>query len=517
MTRWTEHVKGFAQEYGLSYGCAMTNALCKSSYREHYPKAAKEPKAAREPKAAKEPKEPKEKKVRQKVKEEQEIIFSQAAKDMMKGDIEFFTEMASSPEHLDALINDPTIYYQGPEMKAFTQAAVLDNWARSSRSKNPKQVLFPASQAFIPLEENIPSELVLKNISIQKPKRTQPKPMPRGIITRQPHTRKPVKEWIRDRRKELKQLSTFDLYEKLKSLGLSMDEWGFKPLPENLSAKDDEETRRGCINDIINEEGLALYGDFEPIRTNITVAPKPRGKSVPKKPDQKPKSKKSDISEENYKQAIVDLDEMTKIEQRKAAPIKSRRTSIPDFEGSLKEKVAFRKTASVKDRVAERKKNANRFIPMEEAYPDVVSKNITINRNVRKPISFIPMEESYPDVVSKNITITKPKPKRKPRPPPRGTTKKQEDHDYNVSMFAQYFPEDEAFIEENVDKSKSQLKPLAAKYKVDPNEEFLFMAILKARRRSGKGLMLKSRAENAGGLAHIYPLSRNRILKLMRE
>jgi len=546
MTRWTEHVKGFAQEYGLSYGCAMTNALCKSSYREHYPKTAKEPKAA---KAAKEPKE---KKVRQK----KEVIFSQAAQDMMKGDIEFFTEMASSPEHLDALINDPTIYYQGPEMKAFTQAAVLDNWARQGRerglmaaedrpSKNPKQVLFPASQAFIPLEEAIPNEIVSKNIMIQKPKRTQPKLKPRGA-------RKPVKEWIRDRRKELKALTTQDLYDQLNDKGLYIEPYPYGKLP-NLSAEEDDKVRRTSINDIINEEGFELYNDFEAIRTMITTKPTPR-KRVPKvtaeeamfemmreempdvpkmprggrvqrmprlkKPTQAPKSKKADISQENYKAAVVDLDEMTKIQERKAAPVKARRTSIPDFEGSLKERVAFRKTASLKDRVAERKKNASRFTPMEEAYPDVVSKNIMINRNVRRPISFTPMEEAYPDVVSKNITITKPKPKRKPRPPPKGTTKKQEEHDYNVSMFAQYFPEDEAFIEANVDKSNSQLKPLAVKYGVDPKEEFLFMALLKARKYNptfkGKGL-LRSRAEDAGGLTHIYPLSRGRILKLMRE
>jgi len=457
MTRWTEHVKGFAQEYGLSYGCAMTNALCKSSYRQHYPKAAKEPKAA---KAAKEPKE---KKVRQK----KEVIFSQAAQDMMKGDIEFFTEMASSPEHLDALINDPTIYYQGPEMKAFTQAAVLDNWARQGRerglmaaedrpSKNPKQVLFPASQAFIPLEEAIPNEIVSKNIMIQKPKRTQPKLKPRV---------KKVQAFI--------------------------------PLEEAIPT--------------------------EIVSKNITITKpkKKKPKPVPRKrvPMVTAEEAMFELLREEMPD-VVDLDEMTKIQERKAAPVKSRRTSIPDFEGSLKERVAFRKTASLKDRVAERKKNASRFTPMEEAYPDVVSKNITINRKVRRPISFTPMEEAYPDVVSKNITITKPKPKRKPRPPPKGTTKKQEEHDYNVSMFAQYFPEDEAFIEANVDKSNSQLKPLAVKYGVDPKEEFLFMALLKARKYNptfkGKGL-LRSRAEDAGGLTHIYPLSRGRILKLMRE
>jgi hypothetical protein len=279
-------------------------------------------------------------------------------------------------------------------------------------------------------------------------------------------------------------------------------------------------TPRGAkrVSKVTAEEAM-----FEMLREEMPDVPKMRrggrGPRMPrlKKPTQAPKSKKADISQENYKAAVVDLDEMTKIQERKAAPVKPRRTSIPDFEGSLKERVAFRKTASLKDRVAERKKNASRFTPMEEAYPDVVSKNIKI----KKPISFTPMEEAYPDVVSKNITITKPKPKRKPRAPPKGTTKKQEEHDYNVSMFAQYFPEDEAFIEENVDKSKSQLKPLALKYKVDPNEEFLFMAILKARKRNptlkGKGLLLRSRAEDAGGLTHIYPLSRNRILKLMRQ
>jgi hypothetical protein len=60
MTRWTEHVKGFAQEYGLSYGCAMTNPLCKSSYAQQYPKAAKEPK---------------EKKVRQKKEKESQAFI----------------------------------------------------------------------------------------------------------------------------------------------------------------------------------------------------------------------------------------------------------------------------------------------------------------------------------------------------------------------------------------------------------------------------------------------------------
>jgi len=332
MTRWTEHVKGFAQEYGLSYGCAMTNALCKSSYREHYPKAAKEPKA-KEPKA-KAAKEPKEKKVRQKkVKEEQEIIFSQAAIDMMKGDIEFFTEMASSPAHLDALLNDPTVYYQGPEMKAFTRAAVIDNWAGQGQEmqlmaaedhyeKNPRRVLVPGSQAFIPLEEApvvkkkqpkltptkgkkvqsfvrmeeaIPTEIVSKNITIKKPKKIHSKPKPRKRVS-------------------------------------------------------------------------AEEAAFEMIREQMPNVPNVR---VPKKPSKKPKSK---ISQENYKRA-VDLDELNKIEERKVAPAKPRTKSLPDFEGTVQEKVAKRKTATLKEMVAQRKKKPVSFIPMEEAFPtEIVSK-----------------------------------------------------------------------------------------------------------------------------------------------
>jgi len=441
MTRWTEHVKSFAKEHDLSYGCAMTNPLCKSSYHQQYPKAVK----------SKEPKEPKAKEPKAKKAREKEIIFSQAAKDMMKGDIEFFTEMASSPDHLDALLNDPTIYFQGPEMKAFTRAAVLDNWAGQGRerqlmaaedrpSKNPKQVLFPASQAFIPLEE---APDLVSNIMIKKPKKKLPKPVPR------------------------------------------------KRVPK-----------------VTAEEAM-----FEMLREEMPDVPR-----QPVKPKPKPKSKKLDISKQNYKSIMVDLDEMNKIEERKLSPVKFRTITPPDFEGTVKERVAKRKTAAVKEKVAERKRILAQFIPLEETYPDIVPKKLKIKRPI------IPLEEAYPDIVPKNITITKPKPKRKPRAPPKGITKKQEEHDYNVSMFAQYFPEDEAFIEANVDKSKSQLKPLAVKYKVDPNEEFLFMALLKARKRDpslkGKGIgrgILKTRAEDTGGLTHIYPLSRGHILKLMRE
>ena len=42
MTKWTDHVKGFAQEYKMSYGCAMSDPLCKSSYASHYPKKESE-------------------------------------------------------------------------------------------------------------------------------------------------------------------------------------------------------------------------------------------------------------------------------------------------------------------------------------------------------------------------------------------------------------------------------------------------------------------------------------------
>ena len=122
---------------------------------------------------------------------------------------------------------------------------------------------------------------------------------------------------------------------------------------------------------------------------------------------------------------------------------------------------------------------------------------------------------------AEDFDAPKPKPKRKPRAPPKGITAKQEEHNHKVSMFAQYFPEDEAFIEENVDKPKSQLKLLAKKYDVDPKEEFPFMAILKARKRNpemkGKGIMAMNTVEDANGLTHVYPLSRGRILQMCRE
>jgi len=145
--KWTDFVKDYAKKENTTYGCALTDARIKDAY-----KLFKEEYEPKEPK--KEPKKSKEPKSRQK----EEVVFSQDAKDMMKGDIEFFVEMASSPEHLDQLLNDPTVYYQGPEMKAYTRNAVLKRW----------------NQKFVPMEEAIPTEIVLKKITIQKPK---PKPI----------------------------------------------------------------------------------------------------------------------------------------------------------------------------------------------------------------------------------------------------------------------------------------------------------------------------------------------------
>jgi len=122
---------------------------------------------------------------------------------------------------------------------------------------------------------------------------------------------------------------------------------------------------------------------------------------------------------------------------------------------------------------------------------------------------------------AEDFDAPKPKPKRKPRAPPKGTSKKQEEHNYQVSMFAQYFPEDEEFIEENVDKSGPQLKALAKKYKVDPKEEFLFMAILKARKNNpemkGKGMYVMNSVEDTNGLTHVYRLSNGHIIKMCYE
>jgi len=37
MTAWTEHIKSFAKEHNMSYGCALSNPACSASYREKRP------------------------------------------------------------------------------------------------------------------------------------------------------------------------------------------------------------------------------------------------------------------------------------------------------------------------------------------------------------------------------------------------------------------------------------------------------------------------------------------------
>lgn len=169
-------------------------------------------------------------------------------------------------------------------------------------------------------------------------------PKPKNIIVKPAEpkpdakfTRKPVKEWIRDRRNELRELSTEDLYKTLLNLGLYIDFEKTTKLPTNLTEKEDEDVRRTCINDIINEEGMQLYGDFEPIRTKIEVYPKRKAKG-------------------------------SKLTDRKSKPIIPRADDIDlDEEGTLKERVKARKENEMVDMEYKPKMTREMRFQMEKA------------------------------------------------------------------------------------------------------------------------------------------------------
>ena len=46
-TKWTAHVKAFAREHGLSYGCAMSTPACRESYHK-FARVRRQPRERRE-------------------------------------------------------------------------------------------------------------------------------------------------------------------------------------------------------------------------------------------------------------------------------------------------------------------------------------------------------------------------------------------------------------------------------------------------------------------------------------
>jgi hypothetical protein len=371
MTKWTEHVKGFAQEYGMSYGCAITNPLCKSSYKLHYPKPAKKTKAK---KSAVEPE------VEPEVAPEVEPIKPTSKE--LKQDLRDIRTVLKGRKDLTE------------EQKAVAWKEAIEHMKEGGHYPMDKQI--PLWKAKKGIEPKLKTEL-------------------KEVISKED----PIK---------LLTMNILFQKEKLKRM---------KEQPErDLSAE------KAMIQKI-----------------NTMIGTLKEAKSKP--------------------------------EEMRDMPFK------PKLTREMKHAIE-----------QDKKQKAVKVI--QKAVKKAKAKKTRLNEQME-------MEQ----MGAEDFDAPKPKAKRKPRAPPQGTTKKQEEHNYNVSMFAQYFPEDEAFIEENVDKPKAQLKLLAKKYDVDPKEEFLFMAILKARKRNpemkGKGITTMNTVEDTNGLTHVYPLSHSRILEMCRE
>jgi len=180
MTAWTEHVKAFAKEHNISYPCAISMPACMDSYKGVIRGAKPFRRAKPKPKVA----QPKPK------------VYSAEDKTAIREMVEDARQALEEAE-ADAETDPAGFRIFKKKMEGVIETG-LKSLAKPYSPKPKKVYLLKAPKAeikFTPLEEYIPTEIIQKKITIQRP---APTPAPENI--------KPVVNRIEEKVKEFEQL-----------------------------------------------------------------------------------------------------------------------------------------------------------------------------------------------------------------------------------------------------------------------------------------------------------------------